>query len=230
MVRRYRRKRKRTYRRRKRRYTRQSPSNLSKRKTILPNKFKTNLLYGVQKTIAAGLVNVGTESISVNGLYDPEVAIGGHQPRGFDQYMLFFFNYTGIGAAIRVTFENIGENNKAGIVGIVVTSDPNPPDRTNLNNYIESGNCYYKKIEGETDGGPSVVEVKARCNPNKFLSLAKPLDNDRLKGSASANPLDQVFFHIFCYHLDGTVGMNVRANIRINYIAVFSQPLEPDQS
>lgn len=27
---------------------------------------------------------------SCNGMYDPQVAVGGHQPYGFDQYMAFY--------------------------------------------------------------------------------------------------------------------------------------------
>ena len=45
---------------------------------------------------------------SANGLYDPYIPTGGHQPRGFDNYMKLYKTYTCIASKINVTTHYLG--------------------------------------------------------------------------------------------------------------------------
>lgn len=63
------------------------------------------LKYGIGNiTLAHGALDTIYDLYRGNGLYDPEVAVGGHQPRMFDQMCLFYQSYLVLGSKISITF------------------------------------------------------------------------------------------------------------------------------
>jgi len=57
-----------------------------------PERHRIHMRYcdTVQLTSAAGVI--GTFAWYTNGIYDPQVSVGGHQPMGFDQAMAYYGN------------------------------------------------------------------------------------------------------------------------------------------
>ncbi len=66
----------------------------------------TTLVYHYQISIAPG-INTGDKVINANSLYDPDAAIGGHQPTGFDQLMGLYKYYRVMSAQFKVSAINM---------------------------------------------------------------------------------------------------------------------------
>jgi len=169
-----------------------------------------------------------TQVFSCNGLYDPNITSGGHQPRGFDEIMALYDHFVCIGSKITVNVANPHE--RACIIGIAIkdgtttTADPE--------NLMENRLMKYITIPGRNGSvGESVRTISMKVNPNKFLGRSHPLADPELKGTDGSNPAEGCFFHIFCYLIDPGVEQGpLTAQVVIDYTAVFIEPKQPIKS
>lgn len=78
----------------------------SSRTTFLPEVFRCQHKYVQSFVITGGAVGIlGTSTdFALNGLYDPYIAAGGHQPYGFDELSPWYNTYTATHAQVNVTF------------------------------------------------------------------------------------------------------------------------------
>lgn len=187
--------------------------------------FKTNLRY-VENAInvnpgAAGLAD--SYVFSCNGLWDPNVSGVGHQPTGFDQFMLMYQEYQVIGAKIRVEFANT-DTGAHQTVGIAVLGGTTEQVDTRV--MIENGGCKWKTITPR-NGSKDYCTMTMGVSPHKWLGRRGPLSVDELKGTASGNPAQQCYFHIFAqdYGAGGDTAP-VGLNVQIDYIVIFTKPRE----
>lgn len=97
--------------RRKRRSGRVS---VPRNKLGFPNSMRTKLRYverfDVEPTGTSGAIT----SFRGNGMYDPRIAFGGHQPRGFDDYMELYGKFTVLNASCAVNAMYEGYNGPTG--------------------------------------------------------------------------------------------------------------------
>lgn len=164
---------------------------------------------------------------SANGLYDPQTAVGGHQPRGFDQIMAMYDHFCVIAASCEVTFHNT-DTTQAQICAISILADAGIASKTN--DYMEDTITNYNVV-GRTDAGDATKTIKVNVTPSKFLGVSKPLSEADLHGSVSANPVEQVYFHIWCAALDETVIPSpMQITIQLCYTVIFTEPKNPTVS
>lgn len=164
---------------------------------------------------------------SANGLWDPEIALGGAQPRGFDELMNLYDHYVGIyvTADVWVTNADTGNGN---IVGMVCDDDAS----TSLAvvDLMENNTMRCVGLSPET-GGPSTQYFRYEVNPNEFLGRSKPLSDPDLKGSASGNPTEQAYLKLFVIPFPEATDTAVcYFHIVLTYTAVFLEPNQPAQS
>lgn len=228
-TRRYRRRRpmrrRRTYRRRARNSaTRSSMISAVTRvnKGPLGKMFKMSLPYvEPQSVLNPGLGGIPVfHYFSANGLYDPNITGGGHQPLGFDQVMPMYDHYTVIASKITVTFFNDDATNKQ-VVGIRLSDQASLPVTADVGNLMENGGGKYAWLNTKGNNG-DMVTLTLGCSPKKFFT--KTLNDDTYKGSVSSNPADQVYFQIWTAPLTSVDSGLVYFNVRIDYIALFSEP------
>lgn len=214
--------RKRMNRRRPRRRRKQQTNQLDAIARPLGQKYKFTTRYcDVGITMNPGVAGaVATYMFRASDLYDPNVTSTGHQPIGFDQIMQFFDHFTVIGSRIRVTYTN-NDTTYEQIVGIHVAD--NATALADVNLYIENGNTNYKVLAKGGSGGATKT-VSHRCNPPKFLSISDPLDSADLKGSTSASPAENVFYHLFVAPTQYVDSGTVNLHVQIDYIAMLTEP------
>lgn len=192
-------------------------------KSPLPNTFKTTLRYQENGlTLNPGIAGiVDSHVISCNGLFDPDISGTGHQPLGFDQLMVMYSHYTVIGAKIRITFAN-GDSSNFQTVGSYISAVTT--EQSDLRILVENGGCQYKTLSPK-GGSRDMCTIVQSINPPKWLGRSKPLAVDELRGSASANPTEQCYFHVFAgEYAQGTDSSAVVANIQVDYVVVFTEP------
>jgi hypothetical protein len=165
--------------------------------------------------------------MSANGLYDPDISGTGHQPRGFDQLMAMFDHYVVTNAEIRL----IGVTNAPSLtpatahVGICVRDSATT--ETTPYEYIEQGWNRWT-ISSSTAG----VDLCHKVDILKFLGRSNALADPYLKGSASANPTEDVNFHVWVanpYSADTTVHY-LYCRVEIVYDTWFIEPKDPGVS
>lgn len=236
----YRRKRKQPVRRRKivrrrRRYARKGATSRSSaivRVTRAPTSplgkiFKMSLPYveqAIQLNPGIGGLAV-SHFFSANGLYDPNVTGGGHQPLGFDQIMPLYDHYTVIASKITVTAYNDDSTVKQ-VIGVRL-ADQNSAPYTDLANLMENGGGKYVWLNSKGGNG-DMVTFSMGCSPKRFFG--KSLNDDTYKGGIGANPADQVFFHVWAAPYSSTDSAAINVNVRIDYIALFSEPKQLQSS
>ena len=69
-----------------------------------PQQIKTTLRYAMRTEFALPTNGTYTCKLRANDLFDPEFALGGHQPRGFDDFMNIYDKFTVTGSKITASF------------------------------------------------------------------------------------------------------------------------------
>jgi len=158
---------------------------------------------------------------SANGLYDPDITGTGHQPMGFDQIMPMYQHYTVIGARIKVVSYNY-DGTYPQIAGIKVSGSATV--EADYAKSFENGLCVWKTLNKNGTGG-EIKTLTSHVSIGKFMGRHNILSEDDFRGTDSANPDEQVYFHVFTApHAYGANAENVIHKITIDYIAVFTEP------
>lgn len=184
----------------------------------LPTQVKCHFKYGEQITLSnggAGLTGVGV--YSCNGLYDPNVSGIGHQPRGFDQLMAMYDHYVVIGSRIKVQFWPRPANTGLSVVGISVQDTATV--FTDFRDYLESPNNVTQGISPDGDRCKALVN---NVNPNQFLGRKNPMSDPQLKGSSTANPTEQCYYHLWLHNVTDSDTNDIV--VEIEYTAILIEP------
>lgn len=195
-------------------------SNMTITRGPLPNKHKATLSFVSHEVLNPGVGAITTLAFSANGLFDPYLALGGHQPRGFDQMMTMFQKYTVIGSRIKVSFNTLSTIPS---IFVVATREAGAPFESTYVNYLENGNCVYKAYQPGQGSTPTLTQS---YSPRKFNSIKDTLDNGAFAGSATANPDKGADWHIVvgaADHISDAGACTIV--VEISYIVVFHDPI-----
>lgn len=161
-----------------------------------------------------------------NGMFDPDVALGGHQPLGFDQANGLYDRHYVRGSDIKVKLAN---GNFLGYGGwIAVWPDVSSTSYT-LADWL-AGTVQ----EVCTKHGGKILPLSQYQTANMYMkrstsSMIGRKDDDQL-GSRVADPVDQWYWHVLIVNLDTTGSINVSDECVINYDAEFTEPRTEVQS
>lgn len=189
------------------------------------------LTYSEQISLDPGVGLVATATYNAGGMWDPRIAIGGNQPRGFDEWMSFYEHFVVVGSKIKVTFQTTGlqPSDGNGIVGILLKANPTAVVN-NIPQLIELGSSNHKPV-GPVGGYNSTAMVTKTYSAKKFLGRTNVLSDPQLKGSVAADPTESAYYEIVVGPSNNGDNLGaVRALIEIEYIAVFIEPKPLPQS
>jgi len=193
---------------------------------------RTTLRYA--EHIDFGAQNNATQgyAFAANGLYDPNITGTGHQPKGFDQLMLFFQHFQVLAAKITVQmYSELNAATQAVQAAIAVQRSTSVAGWTSM---LESGNTVTNYLAVAPEGsGPIPTLLRNAVKIADFQSLPDIMNDDTTKGTASANPATLVYFVIYTVAQDmgGTPsGTHVFGDVILEYDAVFTEPVLIGQS
>lgn len=191
----------------------------------LGKSFKTTMRYAeINFNLNPGALGAPDSYVfSLNGLYDPNITSGGHQPLGFDQLMTMYNHYTVIGARARITFANQDTIRYA--LGIVQVKDTPTTISTysELQNVVENGMSKYCTL-GPTDNSSGKCDMTINWSAKQFFGKSVVTEHD-FRGTASANPTEQAYLHCIIAPTQPTVdNQETRCTVLLEYITIFHEP------
>lgn len=219
-------------------------------KLAFPQEMKTTLRYVVTDDLTPTSSTAAGFSLLANGLYDPEVNAGGHQPRGFDQYTALYHKFTVTSSKLSVTFSYEGY---MGAAGTTSTGQPNQEVEDaggdvpavpgaicliqkavainvsgTIENFQEKDKTKWKQIV--PTGGPKTISARMRAS--EFFGKDFLVGADGYTGDDSADPANKLYWHIMA-GLNSNEYPNqikVRANCVIEYDVTWTEPKQLDAS
>ena len=184
------------------------------------------------------------QTFLANGLFDPWTSVGGHQPRGFDEFCDVYLKYTVKAAKISVTFTYEGYN---GPFGTTSTSAPAqyigtvspapaacPPAVLIVRPSVEATTSGSVSSQQEIDKSKWVT-ITPQSGPGVVAHSTAPADwfgkdflvgSDGYTGTSSTDPTNKVYFHVMAglQHNEYAQSVKLRANICITYDVVWTEP------
>lgn len=182
---------------------------------------RTTLRYfGNFLSVNPGIGGIAASHIlSANGLYDPDITGGGHQPIGFDQLMQLYDHYTVVGAKIRAYVQNKDTSNPQ--FAAVTVRDSNTAS-TDTREIVENG--YVSMVSLATFGtGGDKSSMATSVDIAKFLGRSNVLADPTLKGTSAANPTEQVYFHVSAFPMEQVDAGSVSINVVVDYDVIFHE-------
>lgn len=171
--------------------------------------------------IDPGIATAAVHTFRANSLYDPDKTGVGHQPLGFDQLMSFYNHYCVVGARLKCTFISTyaGPNTGSAVVGIELSGSTTPS--SGLIDLYENSNSALKVMTNANS--TQKVTIVKNVSVRKFLGQ-KPMSCDENSGSASANPAEEIYFHVFATGTDDAdQPLAVRVIVELDQIAVLHE-------
>ncbi len=143
---------------------------------------------------------VGNSQIMrLNSIFDPNNAVGGHQPYGYDQLAALYNRYRVLKTRWKITF-----GNQAGSYDLVVV-----PINGALATAITTSLSFetacevpYAQQRVQGGGGAPTVIVNGKIDLNKLggVKLSEYLDDDRFEAQIGANPAEVINLVIGTYN------------------------------
>lgn len=203
-------------------------------KFITGKSARATFRYAERITISGNAVEgaLGTHVFSANGAYDPNVTGVGNQPRGFDELMALYDQYTVVKSKIEVRFANQNVSSRP-YVGIMVR-DTSSISSTVVDMMEYSGSKVSRKPLARSGGGDADADLatflSSSCDVASFAGSKDALDNPELKGGAAKNPDEGIFYHICAGSVSDSSGVSVDALVTVTYDVILHEPKLPPPS
>lgn len=139
---------------------------------------------------------IASKAWTANGLFDPEVAVGGHQPMGFDEMAALYNHYTVVGCTMQLTMVNQAGAN----LTLAVNVFPSSSAPANMQDMVELPGTSWTVVQTDnaSGAGKSMGKLRKKCNLSKYFSKTRSqlINSSLYRGSATANPTEQAYFII----------------------------------
>ena len=230
--------------------TRNARVRVPRNKLGFPTSMSTKLRFSRREDFDIAIGNAKYRTIRANDLRDPVYALGGDQPRGFDQFMAIYKTFTVRASKISVNFMY------AGYFGPSTQDDSTPAHFDQRIGYDGSNHvpaqipviCGITSSADDFGAGLSdrqmekdrtswkvlvptaqAQTVSRRIKVSDFFGKHALTGSEGYSGSNSASPTEEVFYHVWAgagtndYVLSDLV-TPVRAFITVEYECTFTEP------
>lgn len=158
---------------------------------------------------------------NITSLRDPGQAATSTAVRGFDQWMSLYGRYLVIGVKARLTFSY--SSTGATSCHVMTAHNAKDSDLGTVTNYHEERFNRCSIINPSS----KFVTIVHKISPAKYRSKSDPLDDPNLSGTATVDPVSNVYLHIGCKTVDASSTQTVVMSGWIDFIAVLTSPVQP---
>jgi len=196
-----------------------------------PMKKYAKLKYVVHTNGAGSGVNAAVSyQYRANGMFDPEVAMGGHQPYGFDQLMAQYEHYTVLKSTIELEIVDLTDDSTQNFMLSVhqALGAPAAAFAAGGSNGLNEMPIVSKVLIPNT----GIVQTRHRnaklsANMPKIFGVTAQamIGDSRFQGDFGADPTEDCYYGVTYYTPTGTA--EAKSNmfkVTIIYYAVFTEP------
>lgn len=159
-----------------------------------------------------------------NGMYDPDLTGGGHQPMYYDEMYALYAHHTVIGSKITVTAQG-GITSLGSLPIMFIARDVDTTVPTDLGDIVEQTNSKVKWRQMKVDG--TMTKVTNTWSIYKDCSVKDPMDARNDWGAVgNTNPLKQYFFHVGYGALDASDVSGIKIIVQIDYTCIWTDPVD----
>lgn len=164
-----------------------------------------------------------------NGCYDPNAAVGGHQPKGFDQWMALYSHFNVLGSKCTVRLAGTGSDTFAwGVARTAANGEMNGKTLPYIlecrmnKGYALSGGFYGRGQNDVQRSRSAKYSQKKQFGPNST-------NKENLTGAFNADPLEQIYYEVWIAPSTGSVVVPPPASVSskfivtIDYIVMFTE-------
>jgi len=210
-----------------------------------PQQLKTKLRYATRVEFSPGTTSTQQFQLAANGMFDPQTTLGGHQPRGFDEFMKAYDMFTVMGSKISCSWMYEGYNGPSQITtlgnlkqSIQSGTDDVPaftPVVCGLHKGVETLAAGKAEQQIEKDrtvwtflnGQHGSKTLSTSCKVSDFYGKGALTGAEGYTGSATADPDNAIFYELWCGRVSDdypSETVKVICYVTVEYDAVFSQP------
>jgi len=182
--------------------------------------------YTTVLTIGGTAGAMGYSYYRANGMFDPEVALGGHQVYGFDQYAAMYRNWTVHSGRIIVNCSNANTTNSNSIIAIQSDSDF-AVSPASIQGVIERPTVRWGVV---TPDSPLTLSMRATTESELGCPRGLQLADDQLMGSVGNDPARQWYWRIFGGPTVTTDSWETQLVVTIYYNVTWFNHYEPGAS
>lgn len=167
-----------------------------------------------------------------NSVYDPDPSLGGHQPMGYDQWGLFYKQFTVIGSSITVQGTQSTTGSNPCVFGVRTSATSSLASLYNsFIGLLEDPRVSYRWQQSAVNGNVA-RPARATFSAKKWFNISDVKDNQGELGAVyGSNPTVPVYFIVFASPMDASTDIPpITLLIRINQIVLLSEPLDLPQS
>jgi len=194
-----------------------------------PKQMRVKLRYNTATVLTCPLGQVANyTTYRANAPNDPEAALGGGQPRYYDQWSALYNSVTTVSSKCIVEFANEDPNNSANFmnahVGVAHTSSSTLPG-VNFNDVLELSYNNHKIASGQQRTISSLV-----WKPEQYF-IGKTIYDEDIASDVSSTPVRECFFHV--YNACTAAGANISArtySVTVEYDVIFFDKKYPTAS
>lgn len=172
-------------------------------------------------------VAVVSAQFRANSIFDPEVALGGHQPMGHDTMSTLYNHYTVVGSKLTCDWASQISSGDNGIMVGCYLSDDGVYPYTDYTGMVEAKKGTYRSIVKQRNS----VKTTTGFSAKKFFNLSDVKDNQQRVGAVfGQNPVDEAVFVVWAQAHDFGATNTVSCVITLDYAVVCGEPKELGQS
>jgi len=218
---------------RSRRYARARPRKTFGNKNMLvlgrgfPQKMMVTHRYCDQLTLTSTSGVMATYQWSCNGMYDPNRTGGGHQPILFDQLTPLYNHYQVVGSKIKFKILPHTSNTVTSNV-VCFVNDDTVFENASIDGNAEQTGARAFQIGTPAGGNKAITRSLFWSSKRKFGTAA--LENSRLQGTSTTDPTEQSYYSICLQSFDQTNSCQLQIFVEIDYVAIWTELKDVDQS
>lgn len=177
-------------------------------------------------TSTGGLLNTNQKFLA-NGLFDCNVALGGHQPMGFDTWASLYNRYVVLGSKIRCEVALTDVGNDGGMYAGIFLDDDSSVTYGSLTGLVEARKGNHVTCTNQRAPQYTSSKYSARA----FHNITDIKDNMYTIGApVTADPTDKAYYVIWGESIKTAQSNSYTALVIIDYIVEFSEPKDLAQS
>lgn len=191
-----------------------------------PSKVKMVHKYVVTYPVTGSGGVMNSFNLKANGMYDPEPAVGGHQPLYFDTMTEIYNHFTVIGSRAKVKVVAAADTVAPPFKVALFLNDNTVVTPTSVDGVIEQTNSKWVQL------GPDNMQATLTKSFSAKRQFGKVnTSQDGYRGNSGADPTELSYFTVALQSTDTATGaFSAYVTVEIDYIAVWTELKDIAQS